>query len=220
MFKVFKSTFVLNTLGVFVAFIFAAQSYSNAFIDTEKLDEFSSFGYFSTIFCTLSVTLIWLRWKKLKLIPRIISVLIILFALQGPIALIVTYVEWFHQFDWLYSSQINGGNNLTQDLKYFAIFGGLCSSSVKWQMSKLSISFNFFISVLGSLAGFCNMLSMDVSISRFSVKAISQFEHSRPLWLLEKYVGWAVPTRVFISSPQFTHASSIKPMPVSSRSRS
>ena len=98
MFKVFKSTFVLNTLGVFIAFIFAAQSYSNAFIDTEKPDEFSSFGYLSIIFCTLSITLILLRWKKLKLIPRIISVLIILFALQGPIALIVTYVEWFHQF--------------------------------------------------------------------------------------------------------------------------
>jgi hypothetical protein len=104
MFKVFKSTFVLNTLGVFVAFVFASQSYWNAFIDTEKPDKFSTFGYMSIVFCILSIILILLRWKKLKLIPHVISVLIILFALVGPFALIVTYVEWFHQFGWLYSS--------------------------------------------------------------------------------------------------------------------
>jgi len=104
MFKVFKSDFVLNTLGVFIAFIFASLSFSNAFFDTEKPDEFSPFGYMSILFCILSIVLILCRWKKLKLIPRIISVLIFIFALQGPFALIVTYVKWFHQFKWLYSS--------------------------------------------------------------------------------------------------------------------
>ena len=104
MFKIFKSKFILNTFGVFWAFIFATQSFWNAFVDTEKPDEFSAFGYTSIIFCVLSIGLILIRWKKLKLFPRIISVLIILFALLGPFALIVTYIEWFHQFDWLYSS--------------------------------------------------------------------------------------------------------------------
>jgi hypothetical protein len=87
MFKIFKSEFVLNTLGVFVAFIFATQSFWNAFIDTEKPDEFSTFGSMSIIFGVLSIGLILLRWKKLKLVPRIISVLIFLFALLGPFAL-------------------------------------------------------------------------------------------------------------------------------------
>ena len=104
MFKALKSTFVLNTLGVFVAFIFAIQSVWNAFIDTEKPDQFSTFGYMSIILCLLSVTLILLRWKKLKLLPRIISVPIIFLALGGPFALMVTYIDWFHQYEWLYSS--------------------------------------------------------------------------------------------------------------------
>jgi hypothetical protein len=104
MFKGLLSTFVLNTLEIFLAFIFAIQSVWNAFIDTEKPDQFSTFGCMSILLCLLSVTLILSRCKKLKLLPRIISVPIIFLALGGPFALMVTYIDWFHQFGWLYSS--------------------------------------------------------------------------------------------------------------------
>lgn len=104
MLKIFKDAFILNTLGVFIAFIFASQSFWDAFIDTEKPDEFSGFGYMSILFCLLSIALILMRWKKLKLISHIILILVVLFALQGPVALTVTYIDWFHQFKWSYSS--------------------------------------------------------------------------------------------------------------------
>ena len=179
MFKVFKSTFFLNTLGVFIAFIFAYESVWSSFVYTGHPEKLSAHSYMSIVMCLFCFLLILWRWKRIGLFSRILSVLLCIVALLGPFACLVTYIDWLHR-------QIEGDNHLTQEKKYFAIFGGLCSSSVKWQMSNLSMSFSSCISAFGNRAGLCNMSSMDVSISRFSEKAISQFEHSRPLCLLEK----------------------------------
>lgn len=98
-----KSTFVPNFLSIFIALLCAIESVWFAFVDTEKPDKISFFGFLSIVLCLLSFLLILWRWKKLKLLSRIASVLVCIMALLGPFACLVTYVDWFHQFGWLYS---------------------------------------------------------------------------------------------------------------------
>ncbi len=101
--KIWKSNFVLNSLSFFLAFIFAAYSRWSAFIDTENPQKISPHCYISIVCTVLCYLLIFCRWKKRTLWGRVLSVFVCLLALDGPFACLITYVDWFHQFKWLYS---------------------------------------------------------------------------------------------------------------------
>ena len=82
----FQSGFVPNTLSIFLIFLSAIQSVWFAFLATEKPGDLSFFAYFSFTLCLFAILLTLWRWKKIKLLPRLLAVFLCIIALLGPIA--------------------------------------------------------------------------------------------------------------------------------------